>query len=126
MWSKILVPLDGSVEAAAAVPLARVLANEMHAEIVLVRVVKHDDERPDANAYLDQVAASLTGSCLRAHTLVAAGSTAQAIVEQARLCAAQLIAISTHGRGGAARAVRGSVTSAVLAQTTLPVVITQS
>jgi hypothetical protein len=67
MWSKILVPLDGSVEAAASVPLAQVLAPEMHAEIVLLRVVERDDEQRDAIAYLDHIAASLMVRSDRTH-----------------------------------------------------------
>ena len=106
-------------------PLARVLATETHAGVVLLRVVERDDKQGDANAYLDQIAASLAQSDVAEQTIVTVGQPASAIIEQAQSYAADLIVISTHARGGIPRAVLGSVTSAVLAHTTVPMVITR-
>ena len=60
----VLVPLDGSPESNAALPLARTLANAMHASIRLLRVLTPDDsESPDsATSQLGRIASELAAS----------------------------------------------------------------
>lgn len=128
MFTRILVPLDGTPEAAAALPLARAMACATDADVMLVRVVEADDDatRAEACAYLESQAGSLRGDAARVQTTVLAGEPEIGIIESAEAHRADLIVMGTHGRAGLARAVLGSVTAGVLEHTRLPVLVVRS
>lgn len=141
---RILVPLDGSTLAEQILPYARKLAALFDAELLLLRVVdalivpqgmpyaelyRLDDDtlaqqHTDATAYLERVAAQLRtwGSRVSAQ-VISAETPALAILDIARSGGADLIAVATHGRGGLARMVMGSVADKLLRGCSLPMLI---
>ena len=71
--------------------------------------------RSEAEAYLEQIAERLGSSSPQVQTRVVVSSQpAAAILDTARSDAIDLIALSTHGRGGMRRMVLGSVADKVL------------
>jgi len=132
----ILVPLDGSTVAEAALTPAVELARPAGAKLVLLRAAEAS-KRPMADLVDAQV--SVMGEAqdylasVRARVMAAGvgdvevsawyGPAVAAIVEAARFRDADLIVMSSHGRSGVARLVMGSVTETVLRATTVPVLV---
>lgn len=140
MFKRILVPLDGSDLAETVLSHVSEMAACYGAEIVLLRVVTepafdyalttpaignriHAGMEEDATAYLDRVAGNLKQSGLKVNTLLSEGPVAAGILDAALRIQADLIAMSTHGRGGIARLVMGSVAEQVLQHATVPVLL---
>lgn len=80
-----------------------------------------DDGRREAQTYLDGVAVLLRKQGLRSRLVVALGEAADAIARAAEESAVDVIAMTTHGRGGIERALFGSVADAVVRGSTRPV-----
>jgi nucleotide-binding universal stress UspA family protein len=79
-----------------------------------------------AQQYLEQIAGLLRSSTSGAvGTLVSTGTPATAIAAVSREQNVVAIAMATHGRGGLARAVLGSVATGVLHQACVPVLLTR-
>ena len=113
LFEKLLVPLDGTVESAVALPTARAMARATGATFTLLRVVPADEDqgaRREAQHDLDGIAAELTAGGLMARTIVRIGDPAEQIVESAPADATDLIVMRTHGRAGLARLPTGSRT----------------
>lgn len=115
MYTKILIPLDGSKFAEAVLPYARVLARELSIPVDLLYV--NDPKEPPAcapfmaNEYLTRIGESFgTG----VGSIVETGHTAAKIVEVAAAQPETLIAMATHGYSGAKRWLLGSVAEKVL------------
>ena len=135
MLSTIIVALDGSDFAARAIPHATALARSSGARLVLVRVLAHHapgsavDEMEAIQAALNLDAKAIRADGPRAETIVRrvhpvhADDVARAIAEVADEQQAELIVMSTHGRGGLGRWVYGSVADRVLQQSTTPVLL---
>ena len=138
MYRRALVPLDGSMVAEAIVPFILEIAGPLDMEVALLRVVVpapplvvegsshvivEDVEklRTDAEEYLHSVAASLRGRGVRVTVQVRFGEAVSEILAGARDVGADLIAMTTHGRGGLGRLLFGSVAEAVLRQAEIPV-----
>jgi nucleotide-binding universal stress UspA family protein len=126
MRSKVLVPLDGMPLAEAALPLARMLAQITGADIDLLRIVPADapstiDER--ARAYLNKIAAELTGDGQEVTTRVMRGDAGECIVREAAAQHVALVVMTTHARSGLPRAVLGSVSEYVVANAPAPTVL---
>jgi nucleotide-binding universal stress UspA family protein len=134
---KILVPLDGSALAEAALPKAVELAKESPtASVLLVRaaeasmlagrdpieaqvVVVHEAEE-----YLEAVAAQLRAEGVKdVSTSVWYGPPAPAVVEAAQVAKPDMIIMSTHGRSGLGRLFLGSVAETVLRATHTPILL---
>ncbi len=147
MYRKILVPLDGSPLAEAALPHALEMAQLGGAEIALVRVpVLHvaplpptvGETLPDAQEqyddrlyqhikdYLDHVAARLHESGVTVSTDLRYGNVAEAVLDYADEIGADLIVRSTHGRTGVARWLLGSVANKIVQGATCPVLLIRS
>ena len=115
MYSKILIPLDGSKFAEAVLPYARVLARQLSIPVDLLYV--HDPKEPPAfapfmaNQYLMRIGESFGGAV---GSLVETGHPAATIVEVAAAQPEMLIAMATHGYSGAKRWLLGSVAEKVL------------
>jgi nucleotide-binding universal stress UspA family protein len=77
--------------------------------------------RKDAEEYLGSVAAGLRGRGVRVTVHVRVGDAVAEILAGSREVEADLIAMSTHGRGGLGRLLFGSVAEAVLRQAETPV-----
>jgi len=149
LFKHILVPLDGSEDAEAIIPAAIGLARAARAEIILLRVVAPipaivafdaiippayapfmPDEVPTARlvsivaAELDEIAQRLyeAGHVAVESDVVVSERVGAAIADYARTHGADLVAMSTHGRG-ASRLVFGSVADKVLHDTGLPILL---
>jgi nucleotide-binding universal stress UspA family protein len=136
MPKTIIVPLDGSAFAEYALPTALSLANRWAAELHLVTVEEPVVAIPDvhfevgtavrrwATDYLDDV-----GSRIRERTGVEAETTVrdgpvsltiQAVVQELR---ADLVVMSTHGRGPMSRAWLGSIADALVRDSGVPILL---
>jgi nucleotide-binding universal stress UspA family protein len=132
---RILVPLDGSDLSEQILEPATALGCLTQAEYRLVFVVEPAlvpgphlssvsvdqdlpllrDMKTQAQKYLDEVADRLRARLLRVETRVLVSPTAAlAILEEAAGQHCDLIALETHGRGGLARLVLGSVADKVI------------
>jgi nucleotide-binding universal stress UspA family protein len=105
MYTKILVPLDGSSLAEQILPYARVFAEAYGIPMELLRVSDPDIRTPflpplPANEYLRRIAGPLPKS-LRVACVEESGKTAEVIVERAKSDPACIIAMATHGMSGA-------------------------
>jgi nucleotide-binding universal stress UspA family protein len=123
MFTKLLVPLDGTIEAAAALPAATTLARATGASITLVRVTANSVDDP-AEARVgdliaeDEVRAAaedLATGGLLVDSLVRVGPVPESIIQAAQLSKADVIVMATHGRVGISRAFAGSVSERVVA-----------
>ncbi len=130
MFKNLLIPLDGTTDAAVALPAARTLARATAGELTLLRVVPPRSlgaDTPaleDARTYLAAIAAELAKGGIVAHTVVRQGtSAADEIVRDAVTGGADLIVMATHGRGGLQRALVGSAAQGVLAHSSVPVML---
>jgi nucleotide-binding universal stress UspA family protein len=130
MFKKVVVPFDGSSQAAVALPLARTLAKATRATVVPLRVVQEQllgadpRERAEAEDSLARIAKELAKAEIRVKpTVVTGADPAAAILAAVRREAADLVVMATHGRSGVARAVLGSVAERVLADSPVPVVL---
>lgn len=137
MYRSLLVPLDGSRFAEAALPVATAIATRTGATIHLVRVhaavreaeisafAAFDDEvRAGERAYLESVAERLDReSDIRATVNVEQDREPTAICARARACGAELIVMTTHGRTGLSRAWIGSVADGVIRDAAVPVLL---
>lgn len=138
MYKRALVGLDGSAVAETIIPFILEIAGPLDMEVVLLRVVqpltpvviegsRHievedvEARRIDAEEYLAPLAVELRGKGVRVRTQVRRGIPAEEIVAAAREAGADLIAMSTHGRGGLGRIIFGSVAQAVLHHAEVPV-----
>jgi nucleotide-binding universal stress UspA family protein len=135
---RMLVPLDGSELAEAALPIAAQLAQEWKAEVWLAQVV-HDMQAPnspyrryqmlpvdnttprkEAQAYLDEKAKSFPGSV---HTGVFVGGVIDTLSNVANEWAITHVVMATHGRTGLSRVILGSVADGLVHRLSLPIVI---
>jgi len=127
---RIVVPLDGSRFAEAALPVARDVAAALGGQLTLVQAVappevagvpdlyygSFDPEAEVASAtdYLERQAAIHGDDAHPAQILAHVGPPATLIPEVARANRAALIVMATHGRSGLGRLVMGSVADATL------------
>ncbi|MBI1852677.1 MAG: universal stress protein [Planctomycetes bacterium] len=138
MFSKILVPLDGSDLAESILPQMERIYRVRDAEIVLLRAVPLPAlSTPQIEALVRQVEVEafdyVTGVAKR---LEAKGITAKAVVKRgnpedvipafAAKEGVDLITMSTHGRTGISRWTRGSVAEGVLRLGTTPLLLMHS
>ncbi len=150
MFETIIVPLDGSELAEAALAPALNLRGRLNAGLVLVRAVESEGqrlaqsaamvdqpgaaaatvemvqqmaeaERGEAAAYLEEVAARLKEH--DAGREIREGAAAEAIIAAAEERNGPLIVMSSHGRGGLDRLVFGSVADAVLRESRVPLLL---
>lgn len=136
---RLLVPLDGSALAEAALAEASALARQFGASLTLLRAIEpatlavtggsrlFDPTRQalaeEAQAYLTVVAQPLRDDGLAVDTLVGVGAAEAAVAEAAQDREIDLIVMATHGRGGVARLVLGSVALGTLRRSGAPVLL---
>ena len=136
MIKRILLPLDGSRFAEAAVPLARSLATAANAELHLVLV--HEplpavDEktygellawaRTGEDQYLSQAATRIGTAGKPCPQVVLQGVPAEAIAQYAEQHAVDLLVMSTHGWGAVKRFWLGSVADRLIRECRAPVLL---
>lgn len=148
-WSteEILVPLDGSTVAEAALEPAADLARLLGARLSLVQIIvpiatmtdpplpfpsgydEHltDIRRREGQDYLDSAAERLreTGLTVGAAAVVAPGA-AGALADLSRPGRVGLIVIASHGRGGVRRLTIGSVTDRLVRTASVPVLVVRA
>ncbi|MCC7359539.1 MAG: universal stress protein [Anaerolineales bacterium] len=135
----MLVPLDGSSLAEAALEPALALARGFDSQVVLLRVVApaelefsgglyalsrvwEQQERQAARAYLETVR-TRCGLPRNTHLVVEMGTAPTTIIATAVRLSVSLIVMSTHSRSGVGRLLYGSVAEAVVRATTVPVLL---
>jgi nucleotide-binding universal stress UspA family protein len=137
MFKKILVPLDGSELAEAALPAARFLAQALGAQVTLIHIVEadapptiHGDRHlrtmEEAEDYLNELRrrTGLSDSRIACHVHASAtANVVQAIVEHQTELASELMIMCTHGRGGIRRLFIGSIAQQVAALGSTPVLL---
>lgn len=134
--NSILVPLDTSEAAAAAIAPAMELAGALDypvlllavGDVVVINAMKPvmDSERITAEqalaSYLGQHARSLEGQGVDIETMVIeARDPAAAIADTAEAQGSSMIVMSSHGRTGAARWLLGSTADRVIRSSRVPV-----
>lgn len=145
-FRKVFVALDGSTESESAIGPALALADPKRCEVVLLRVVPPIpiageagmgaslamDESltasltEQAETYLQGVAARVRSPAVKVSTrVVVEPGVAQAILHEATLADAELVALATHGARGLRRMVLGSVADKVLRGADRPVLLTR-
>ncbi|MYA62626.1 MAG: universal stress protein [Dehalococcoidia bacterium] len=139
---QVIVPLDGSDLAEAALPYAAAIAGRMNMKMTLVRAMSIDniaysegynlgnmlneaeaEIEADARRYLISQARRLREEGLDVQTEILRGSASSEIVAQARQTDHNMIALATHGRSGVNRLLMGSVAEAVVRASGDPVLV---
>jgi nucleotide-binding universal stress UspA family protein len=151
MFSKILVPLDGSKVGEAAIPIIEQLVGQLapgtKVEVTLIGIitllrhwvvvgeasapVSYTEEelkliKQNVDKYLKKTGEPLMKKGVVIQTMVSTGNAADEIIKAAADTKAELIAMSSHGRSGLKKLAFGSVTDKVLHNTNLPVLIVRA
>lgn len=146
MYSRIVVPLDGSDLAEQALAAAEDLAQTMGTAMHLIRVIEFpassftyvygsmmeseavalqlEDERTTAEAYLQEMAQALAARGIRTTTEVRHGVAIQELVDAMQ--PGDLYVIASHGRSGVARWFLGSVAEEIVRRATVPVLLVRA
>ena len=141
MYTRMLIPLDGSKLAENVLPYARALAGALDLRIELLSVVDSMDFARTSHAghvrsvdpiieatvrqgeqYLENVARSFTGTTID-NCVVERGQADQIIIEKAARDKGTLIGMATRGRSGIHRWLMGSVAEKVLRGATNPLLL---
>lgn len=153
MFTKILVPLDGSKRAESALPVAARIAKAIGGSIVLMRVVLIpsdysrymgvdpmaasyalsveipsaqeviDSEVDAAKSYLRKIATSDVLTGITTETKVVVGPVAQSIISTVQSFGIDLITMCSHGYSGLKRWMIGSVAQKVAHHSPVPVLV---
>jgi nucleotide-binding universal stress UspA family protein len=151
MFSRVLVPLDGSKVGEAAIPaieqLVDKLAKGTKVEVILIGVmtllrhwvvvgeasapVSYTEEelrliKQNVEKYLVKTGESLKKRGVAVRTIVSTGNAADEIIKAVDDTKADLLAMSTHGRSGLRRLAFGSVTDKVLHRSHIPVLMVRA
>lgn len=141
MYTKLLVPLDGSRLSEGILPYARSLARALEVPVELLHVIDPEivsalcnpkvgryfdtvaaSVRRDSVSYLEKVARSFPGPS-RVSCEAEIGKPAEVVVDGASDSPGTLIAMATHGRSGLQRWLLGSVADKVLQATRNPLLL---
>jgi nucleotide-binding universal stress UspA family protein len=137
MFKELLVPLDGSRLAEAALPAAARLAQVLPVGVILFHVIEahppqkvhgepHLADSEEARAYLEDVAVRLAGARVLAKTEVETDETedvADAIVTRAERADRGLIVMCTHGQSGLRHWLAGSIAQRAAGMGRTPIVL---
>jgi nucleotide-binding universal stress UspA family protein len=154
MFTKIMVPLDGSELAECVLPHVEAFISGCQVKtIVFVRVIdptpmavrgsyvtsKEDLERIEASTkrveeerklaaaeYLRQVVSQLKQERVELETEVIIGKAADSLVDYTEGNNIDLILIATHGRSGVSRWVRGSIADRILRAAEVPILMVRA
>ncbi len=130
MYSKILVPLDGSQLSETILPYVRTIADALKALVELLAAIEpgtmsakgQSDPQKASLDYLHRVATSFRDPKLVVSS-VEIGNPAEVIVDKASSQPDTFITMSTRGRSGIQRWLIGSVADKVLHATTSPLLL---
>ena len=146
MYSRIVVPLDGSSLSERALTDARALSRTTGAPIHLVRVVDFtqierygryawaleaamvepvvSEEEPEARQYLEAKVSILRGEGVDVTSTTCRGRAARALV--AELQPGDIVVMASHGRGNISRWLLGSIAEEVLRHSPVPVLLVKA
>ncbi len=122
---RILVSLDGSPASESVLPAIMPFVRAYAPAVTVLYVCEDPESSLAPPECVAKACSALRGSNVNAHLDLRQGMPAEEIVRAARDKKADLIALSTHGRGGALRLVAGSVAEEVLRHADIPVLITK-
>src|SRR5438128_2198798 len=156
MYSHVLVPLDGSELAEQVFPHVQALAEKFNSAITILRVIVPSTaaiaaapagfpmtppvdpyttgdmiealkiEHEAAADYLKSAAERLSSKGLRVEHEVQEGPIGITIIERANTLGVDLIAMTTHGRGGLERVILGSAADEVARKANCPVLLVRA
>jgi len=151
MFSRVMVPLDGSKVGEAAIPVLIQLVDKLapgtKVEVILIGVItllRHWVVVGEASAPVSYTEEELklikervsdylvrTGELLKqrgvtVRTLVSVGNAADELIKAAEENKVDLIAMSTHGRSGLRKLAFGSITDKVLHRSPVPVLMVRA
>jgi nucleotide-binding universal stress UspA family protein len=118
---RILVPQDGSALARTIVPWAGALAHFHRARLVLLHVCSGEEPDAGTGRMLIRQRALLERQGVSASIRFEQGDPAQGILRTCRT--GDLLALTTHGRGGMKRLLLGSVAEKIVYQAPVPVAV---
>jgi nucleotide-binding universal stress UspA family protein len=141
MYSKILVPLDGSQRAELILPYVEALAKNFNSKLILLNVIEpvhvltssapvdwveasvEAEEVEDAEIYLHRMETRFQELGIPVESFVMDGSPVKEIIRLAQEEDVDLIAIASHGFTGLARVFYGSVAVGLVHHTDRPLLI---
>ena len=137
MFNRILVPLDGSSFGEHALPWAQSIARRAEARIELVHVYQpaglpetawadqaYEQGKQKAQAYLECVVERLKPSTrFGVEATLLEGHVAERLLKQVNETGADLIVLTTHGRGSLSRYWLGSVADELIRRATVPLLM---
>lgn len=140
MYKKILVPLDGSTLAEAALAHAEEIAKKDKAQIIVLRVPDHIEPKfpaqayigslrqqkeadEQAEAYVKEKVAVLKKEHIKAEGIAREGPVTETILAVAEETHADMIAMSTHGWKGLQRLLKGSIAEEIVRNAHIPVMV---
>ena len=146
MYDIILVPLDGSKRAETIIKHVNELARKFNSKLILLTAVEPDishsseqmasasmgnftpleKETNKEKTYLINLQKELIPNDIQVETKVIAGLPAKAIQETAKKENVDLIALASHGHGGLASVIYGSVATDVLNHAEQPLLLIRS
>lgn len=142
---RVVVPLDGSEASEASLLPLRLLLDPEQSEVELVLVLQEplpmatsylphavadgalmEARRERAQRYLEGVQGQLSEQGFRVtNRVLTAGDSGHGILQHLERSGADLVALSTRGRGGAARFLLGSVADKVIRTASIPVLVSK-
>jgi nucleotide-binding universal stress UspA family protein len=140
----LLVPLDGSLLAEQALPLARTFAQQLGNPLLLVRAAEQpfiagsaidyaqmlaraqEWSLAEATSYLERKRLELAGVGLHITIHGHLGDATTIIRDEAQKHRAGLVVMASHGRGGLGRFLVGSVARRLLSQLEIPILLVRS
>ena len=144
MYTKILVPLDGSDRSERVLPPARSIVEALQLEVELLQVIDPNVitafSDPEHGRYVDQVDASFRTNAIHYLERIAnsfpdpskvtcsaeLGNAAEVISDKAAAHLGTIIAMCTHGRSGVERWLLGSVADKVLHAAESPLLLVRA
>lgn len=144
MFSKIVVPVDGSEPSNSAVAFAMRMAAEEHATVIFAHAVEVtriiamtsasaigpqyalDAALEAGREILAAAKVQADEAKVKATTELLEGDCVGSLLDLAERVNADLIVVGSHGRGGISRALLGSVAEGILRRASIPVLVTHA
>ncbi|MEZ4710347.1 MAG: universal stress protein [Caldilineaceae bacterium] len=120
---RILVPMDGSLLSEQALPVARMIASELGARILLLQVASTEEQIDAAESYLTHQQTKLHLANVPCNWRAVSGEPAEVIVTTSMDAGCDLIVMATHARAGLDRYLHGSVAGNVLYDSHCPLLL---
>jgi nucleotide-binding universal stress UspA family protein len=127
IFTKALLPLDGSPESEAVLPVITTLASGLHMELILLRVVpKSDGLLTSVEQYLQNWCRQFEDKGIAARYKIRIGSPADQIIDLADESACDVVAMSTHGHAIGNLWPLGSIAQKVLLEGNTPLLLVRA